>query len=180
MQAIVEAIETKKLPAEAALVVSNNSSAKALTFAREHAISSAHISQLTEGGPEAADEKLRQELVHAQVNLVILSGYMRPIGPLVLKAFEGRILNVHPAVDMRRFAGRGMYGDHVHQTVLDAKEPVTGVTIHQVDEDYDHGPVVAQEEVPIAPNDTVETLRKRVQDEEKILFVKVLQKIATT
>lgn len=177
MQAIVAAINSGELAATVELVISNNSKANALTFAQEHGISSFHISSKRKGSHEAATAKMLEELQKAQVNLIILSGYMKPIPPEVIEAYRGRILNVHPALDMERFSGRGMYGDHVHQAVLDEHETVTGVTIHQVDEVYDHGAIVAQSEIAIAHGDTVETLRRRVQEREKALFIEVLHAI---
>ena len=103
---------------------------------------------------------------------------MKPIGPRTLAAYRRRILNVHPAL-LPRFGGKGMYGDAVHQAVLDAGAPVTGATIHLVDELYDHGPPVARRKVPVLPNDTVDSLRDRVRVAEHTLYVDTLQAIAT-
>jgi phosphoribosylglycinamide formyltransferase-1 len=95
----------------------------------------------------------------------------------VLARFRNRILNVHPAL-LPAFGGQGMYGDRVHGAVLAAKARVSGATIHLVDEEYDHGPVVARLEVPVLPDDTIETLRARVQEAEQALFVRVLRDLA--
>jgi phosphoribosylglycinamide formyltransferase-1 len=116
-------------------------------------------------------------LASHNVDLVLLAGYMRPLGPEMLCRFKNRILNSHPAL-LPKFSGKGMYGDLVHEAVLSAKERVTGVTIHLVDEEYDHGPVVAQCEVGVYENDTVESLRDRVQERERRFWVETLQKIA--
>ena len=86
---------------------------------------------------------------------------MRLLGPETVARYRGRILNIHPAL-LPRFGGKGMYGERVHEAVLAAGEQVTGGTVHQVDEDYDRGPIVAQCEGPVLEGDTVESLRQRV------------------
>lgn len=129
------------------------------------------------GGESEADEKLHAALVEAGVELVILSGYLRRLGPKTLSIFEGRILNVHPAL-LPRYGGVGMYGRKVHQAVLDAREPVTGATIHLVDAEYDHGRIIAATEVRINPSDDVAAIECRVMQAECDLFVQTLQRIA--
>lgn len=178
MQAIHQAIQDQQLDAEVAIVISNNSHANALKYAQEQHIPRRHISKVTEGSAEDADRKIRDELVATGVNLVILSGYMQRIDKATLREYAGRILNVHPALPDSLYRGKGYYGDRIHQAVLDNSDKETGVTIHIVDEIYDHGPLVASATVPVHPTDTVETLRCRVQDTEKQLFVKTLQAIS--
>lgn len=178
MQAIHRATQNGQLDAEVVIVISNNSQANALKYAKEQDIPRRHISRVTEGSAEGVDQQIRDELVAAGVNLVILSGYMQHIGQATLNEYEGRILNVHPALPDSLYRGQGYYGDRIHQAVLDNKDEETGVTIHIVDEIYDHGPLVASATVAVDSIDTVESLRRRVQAAEKQLFIKTLQAIS--
>ena len=103
---------------------------------------------------------------------------MRKLGPETLRAFSGRILNIHPAL-LPKYGGKGMYGRFVHQSVLKSGDAQTGVTIHLVDDEYDHGPVVAQVPVSIYPGDVVETLTARVKAKEQELFPETLRRIVS-
>ena len=109
-----------------------------------------------------------------RIDTVVLSGYMRELGPQTFGAYRGRILNVHPSL-LPRYGGRGMYGDLVHAAVLAAGEQVSGATVHQVEAGIDEGPVVAQSRVEVWPGDTVATLRARVQATEGPLMIQALR-----
>ncbi|NQV80010.1 MAG: phosphoribosylglycinamide formyltransferase, partial [Alphaproteobacteria bacterium] len=115
-------------------------------------------------------------LTAAQVDLVVLAGYLKKIGPRVLQAFGGRIVNTHPAL-LPKFGGPGMYGIHVHAAVLAAGETMTGVTVHLVEEEYDRGPILAQAEVSVDPDDTPESLAARVQAREKTFLIETLRRL---
>ena len=117
-----------------------------------------HLSTKTHPRPADLDAAIEGVLVDHGVELVVLAGYMRMLGPRVLGRYLGRVLNVHPAL-LPAYGGRGMYGERVHAAVLAAGERVTGVTVHLVDEEYDQGPIVAQAEVPVLEGDTVESLQ---------------------
>jgi phosphoribosylglycinamide formyltransferase-1 len=139
-------------------------------------IPTCHVSAATHPDPDALDRAILGALREHGVELVVLAGYMRKLGPRTLAAYRGRILNIHPAL-LPRFGGPGMYGKRVHEAVLAAGETITGVTIHLVDEQYDAGPILAQREVPILPGDTSEALAARVLAEEHRLYVETLQRI---
>ena len=109
---------------------------------------------------------------------MLLAGYMKKLGPRVLRAFAGRVLNTHPAL-LPRFGGPGMYGDRVFEAVLEAGEAESGVSIHLVDADYDTGAIVRQCRVPVIPGDSVDDLKARVQAREKEFLVETLGQIAT-
>jgi phosphoribosylglycinamide formyltransferase-1 len=175
MQAVVGAIRQGGLAAEARLVVSNKEASNALAFARDHSIPTACIPTAVD--PDAADRTLCDRLTGVEAELVVLSGYLRKLGPETLSAFEGRILNVHPAL-LPNHGGKGMYGRRVHEAVLAAGETETGASIHLVDADYDRGRVIATCKVPIAPNDTVADVEGRVMAAEKQLFVETVRQIA--
>lgn len=175
LRAIVAAIESGVLNGEARLVVSNRREAPALGFAREHGIKTECIP--TRADPALADRRLAAALVGASVEVVVLSGYLRKLGPSTLRAFAGRILNIHPAL-LPRYGGAGMYGRRVHEAVIAAKDRVSGASVHLVDEEYDHGRLLAQVEAPVLPNDTAQTLEARVMALESALFISTLQAIA--
>lgn len=174
LRAVVGAIRAGELAAEARLVVSNNRAAAALDFAREAGIPDLAIP--TQSAPEAADLRLAEALEAAGVELVVLSGYLRRLGPVTLGRYRNRILNIHPG-PLPAFGGEGMYGRKVHEAVIAAGVPESGITIHLVDEEYDHGPVLGRWSVPIQTGDTAETLEARVTALEPRLFVETLRKI---
>jgi len=177
LQSIIDRTLDGSLSAEVVLVVSNNSNAGALERARRHGIEAMHISAVTEGSPEMVDRRIAREMKKRNVDLVILAGYMKKVGPELLGAYEGKVLNIHPAL-LPKFGGKGMYGMRVHEAVIAAGEKESGPTVHIVDERYDHGPIVAQMRVPVYPDDTPETLQKRVLEKEHEIYPAAIQKIA--
>ncbi len=176
MQAIIDACKSGRLDAKPCVVISNNSGSMALQRAKNEGIPHYHISALTHPGT-LEDEEILRVLKRHGVDTVVLAGYMKMLGPATLGAYRGRILNIHPAL-LPKFGGKGMYGKRVHEAVLAAGETVTGVTIHIVDEHYDTGPIIAQCQVPVLPEDTVESLAERVLKHEHVLYAETLQKIA--
>jgi phosphoribosylglycinamide formyltransferase-1 len=173
LRAIVAAIAEGALEAEAALVVSNNADAPALAFAREQGLPARHLSATTEGSPEAADRAIAEAMTACGADLIVMSGYLRKLGPETLRRFEGRVLNIHPAL-LPRHGGQGMYGRRVHEAVLRDGDGTTGATVHLVDAEYDHGPPLLQAEVPVLADDTVDTLQARVMALEPELYLQVL------
>lgn len=176
LRAIVAAIGEGSLEAEAVLVVSNNADADALAFAREQGLPVRHLSATTEGSPEAADHAIADAMEAAGADLIVMSGYLRKLGPETLGRFEGRVLNIHPAL-LPRHGGQGMYGRRVHEAVLRDGDEVCGATVHLVDAEYDHGPMLMQAEAAVLPDDTVETLQARVMALEPELYLEVLKTI---
>ena len=175
MAAMLHAISTGKLDATAAIVISNNANAGALDEARRRGIASAHISRTRYG--EEADKLMASRLSDAGVNLVILSGYMRKLGPAMLERFAGRILNIHPSL-LPKFGGKGMYGRHVHEAVIGAGETQSGISVHVVTAGYDEGPVLAQIAILLDPGDTVARLEERIKAREADVYIKAIQSIA--
>jgi phosphoribosylglycinamide formyltransferase-1 len=176
MQAIIDACKAGRLDAKPCVVVSNNSESMALQRAKNEGIPHYHISAVTHPGPLEDEEILRVVRRHG-VDTIILAGYMKMLGPATLRAYRGRILNIHPAL-LPKFGGKDMYGKRVHEAVLAAGEKVTGVTIHLVDEHYDTGPILNQCQVPVLPGDTADSLAERVLKHEHALYVETLQKMA--
>ena len=177
MQAITHAIADGRLDAQARVVISNNSQSQALAFARGKKIPAYHLSEKTAQTAEKLDATICETLLKHDVQLVILSGYMKKLGHRTLSAYKNRIINIHPSL-LPKYGGQSMFGTHVHEAVLAAGDDKTGVTIHLVDEFYDHGTILDQCEVPVLPGDTVESLRARVLAREASFYVEVLQRLS--
>ena len=173
LQAVLDACANGDIDGRVALVISNNADAGALRRARAAGVPVAHLSGKTHPDPAALDRAIRDALQAAGIDVVLLAGYMKKLGPLTLGAYAGRVINTHPAL-LPRHGGQGMYGMHVHRAVIAAGDRVSGVTVHQVEDDYDTGPALAQRRVPVLAGDTPETLAQRVQASERQLLVEVL------
>ena len=175
-RAVSEAIRANTINAAAVVLISNRASSTALAYAETNGIPSFHIP--TKDREADADKQLRDTLVAHGAEIVVLSGYLKKLGPLTLTAFDGRILNVHPG-PLPKYGGSGMYGRRVHQAVLDNREAETGATIHLVDGEYDHGRTVVTTTVQIHPDDDVLSLEQRVMVAECNLFTDLIRSIST-
>lgn len=176
-QAILERCLTGEIPAQIGIVISNNSDSGALKRAEKAGIKTAHFSSVTHPNVSRLDEAITHALVSEDINLVVLAGYMRKLGPTLLGQFSGRVVNIHPSL-LPAFGGQGMYGERVHRAVLEAGCRVSGVTIHVVDGEYDHGPIIAQEPVPVLHGDSPKSLAQRVLNMEHRLYSSVIREIA--
>ncbi len=174
MRAIVAAIRAGALDATPVLVVSNKAASGALAYAREQGLPARCIPTLPD--PVAADAALCAALKDARADLVVLSGYLRKLGPQTLAAFENKILNVHPSL-LPAFGGEGMYGRRVHEAAAAAGVTHSGATIHIVDALYDHGPIIAQRETALAPGDDAATIERKVTAIEPALYIDTLRDI---
>lgn len=169
LQAIIDAIEEGRLKAEIRAVISNNSGSGALRRARKEGLFGLHLSHEQFIAPEEFDQELLKVLGEREVELVCLAGYMKLLSPRVIGAYRNRILNIHPAL-LPAFGGKGMFGQRVHQAVIEYGVKLTGVTVHIVDEKYDHGPIVLQRAIPVLENDDAESLSQRVLEVEHKLY----------
>ena len=177
LQAIIDNIEAGEVDAEIKAVISNNSKSGALERARNHNIPDIHLSHKQFATPEEFDQRLLSVLKEKETDLVVLAGYMKMISPTVIREYRNRIINIHPAL-LPSFGGKGMYGIHVHEAVIESGVKVTGVTVHTVDEVYDHGPILFQKCVPVLSDDTPESLQQRVLPSEHEAYSKVIQLFA--
>ncbi len=177
MQAILDACKNGSLLADPVVVISNNSGSGALERAKKEGIPAMHLSGKTHPGVGALDRAILQVLTGYRVDVVVLAGYMKKLGPETLQHYRGTMLNIHPAL-LPKFGGEGMYGMHVHRAVLDSGEKESGVTIHVVDENYDTGPIIAQERVPVLEADTWESLAARILECEHRLYPETLRRVA--
>ena len=176
LQAIIDACKAGILDAEVAVVISNNASSGARARAAAESIPAYHLSGATHPEFERLDEEIAQTLEKHGVDLVLLAGYMKKVGPKTLALYPRRILNIHPAL-LPKFGGVGMYGRHVHEAVIASGDTVTGVTIHLVDGQYDHGPIVAQCAVPVLEGDNPQALAERVLKIEHRFYVETVRRI---
>ncbi|MHB8110590.1 MAG: phosphoribosylglycinamide formyltransferase [Syntrophorhabdaceae bacterium] len=178
MQAIIDAAKSGTLHAAPVVVISNNKDSMALTRAKNEKIPAYYLSSKTHPDPDDLDQAILETLLKHTVDIVALAGYMKKLGPKTLAHFAGKVLNIHPAL-LPKHGGKGMYGMHVHESVLAASETESGVTVHLVTEDYDRGPILAQVRVLVEPGDTPDTLAARVLTQEHILYPATLERIAT-
>ncbi|WP_118830932.1 phosphoribosylglycinamide formyltransferase [Salinibacter ruber] len=176
-QAILDAVGGDRLPAEVACCISNTKDAGALKRADQHDVPTEVIPPASFESPEAFGHALLDGLAAHDVTFVALAGYMQKIPPNVVDAYRGSMTNIHPAL-LPAFGGQGMYGMHVHRAVIDYGVHWTGATVHLVDEEYDHGPIVLQEPVPVYADDTPEALADRVREVEHRLYPEALRLFA--
>jgi phosphoribosylglycinamide formyltransferase-1 len=163
---ILESVRSGALPAEARVVLSDVLDAPILDIAREFSVPNAYLpaGQFRTRLEPRVEVELVQMLRDAGVELVVLAGFMRVLKAPMLEAFPRRIINIHPSL-LPKFPGLEAW-----KQALAAGETVTGCTVHYVDEQIDHGDIIAQREVPILPNDTAETLHARIQVAEHELY----------
>lgn len=164
LQAIYDDLSDRahEAPATLSLVVSDRVSAGALVRAAEWQVPAVHL-------PKDRNESLGAVLAEHEITHIALAGYLRLIPADVVRAFHGRMLNVHPAL-LPAFGGPGMYGNRVHEAVLRAGARISGPTVHFVSEHYDEGAIIAQWPVPVRADDSVATLAARVLSVEHRVY----------
>ncbi|MBE0468737.1 MAG: phosphoribosylglycinamide formyltransferase [Methyloprofundus sp.] len=171
---IITAIKKQELKGfEIGLLITNNKTTAIYPWCLENGIEVLHISGQTHPGSE--DQAIKHALTSVGTDIVVLSGYMKKIGPQTLQAFNNKILNIHPSL-LPKHGGHRMYGDFVHAAVLEAGEEVSGASVQVIDASYDTGPVLLQQEVPVLADDTVEILGARVRAVEGELYINALKK----
>lgn len=169
LQAIVDTIARGELAAAIKVVISNRADAYGLVRARRHGIPTAVIAHTDFPSREAFEAELIQTLQAHQVELVVLAGFMRLLSPVFIRTFPQRIMNIHPAL-LPAFPGT-----HAQRQALERGVRIAGATVHFVDEEMDHGPIVAQAAVPVYPDDTEETLSARILSQEHRIYSQAIQ-----
>lgn len=171
--AILEAIQSKKITnVQVALLVSDRPQALAVQKAKDHSIPVFTFNAKDYPNKQAYEEEILEKLTQRKVDFIVLAGYMRLLGHVLLEAYDGKIINVHPSL-LPAFAGKDAIGQ-----ALDYGVKVTGVTVHYVDEGMDTGPVIAQRAITIDLDETRETLTKKIQEQEHSLLPEVIQSLA--
>ena len=178
LQAIIDKIASGEITnVEISEVIASNESAFAIERAKKAGIPAKVISKKVLGA-EAYDEATLTELNSLGVELVVLAGFLSMLGPKTVAAYANRIINIHPAL-IPSFCGQGMYGIRPHEAVLAKGVKVSGATVHFVNEHYDEGPIILQKAVDVLPDDTPETLQKRIMKEcEQVILPQAIQLIA--
>ena len=179
LQAIIDAKAAGKIPsAELALVLASNDKAYALERAAKAGIPSEVLRKAKGEDPTLYGERLLEVLRKHEIDLVVLAGFLTILPENVIRAYDHRILNVHPSL-IPSFCGDGFYGLRVHEAALEKGVKVTGATIHFVNEITDGGDIIAQKAVEVLPDDTPETLQKRVMVEaEWVLLPQAVETVA--
>lgn len=170
LQALIDAQGSVLQSGEIVLVVSNNAGAYALERAKKAGIPTAVVLKKECGSQEAFEETLKALLTQHGIEVIILAGFMTILTENFTRCYPKRILNVHPSL-IPSFCGAGFYGLRVHQAALDYGVKVTGATVHFVNEIPDGGQIIAQKAVEIAPDDTPETLQRRVMEQAEWILL---------
>ncbi len=163
------------LPARVEVVIASKPRAGGLARAQRRGVPALAVSRREHPDVAAFNDALHRALAPFEIDLVALLGFLSPFEPR--ERFAGRVINVHPAL-IPAFSGHGFYGHRVHEAVLEAGMKVTGATVHFADAEYDHGPIILQEAVPVRDDDTPETLAARVQAAERRIVPEAIRLIA--
>jgi phosphoribosylglycinamide formyltransferase-1 len=174
MEALIRAERAGQLPyVTITTVISSRADAGAIEKARGLGKEVFIIPSKSAYSEEQFQGAVLRVLKERGVDIICLAGYLKKIGPEIVQAYRGRILNIHPAL-LPKYGGAGMYGHFVHQAVIRACEVESGCTVHLVDDEYDHGEILGQARVPVQATDTPETLAARILEQEHRLYPQVL------
>lgn len=174
--AITDACLQGDIMATPVLLVTNNPKATALTWAENKGLKTSVLNNQSHSNANELDAAIAEKLLEHKISLVVLSGYMKLIGPRTLDAVNGRMLNIHPAL-LPKYGGQGMYGANVHRAVKENGDDETGITIHQVNEQYDEGRIIAQKRIAVSHTDTVFDIEEKVKTAEPKFYIETIQKI---
>ena len=179
LQAILDAKAAGHIPsARIALVIASNGKAYALERAAKAGVPTAVVHKERDEEPERYGERLLAVLREHEIDMAVLAGFLTILPENVIAAYDHRILNIHPSL-IPSFCGAGYYGLHVHEAALERGVKVTGATVHYVNEIPDGGDIIAQKAVEILPQDTPETLQRRVMEQaEWILLPRAVEDVA--
>ncbi len=172
----IQRMDAGQLPVEIPLVISSSSQAKGLRFAEEAGIPRAVVVRSEFDSQDAFSRAIFDRCRQSKVDLVAMAGFLKRI--TVPEDFTNRVTNIHPAL-IPSFCGKGCYGHHVHEAVLDYGAKISGCTVHFADNEYDHGPVILQKAVPVLDDDTPDGLAARVFEAECEAYPEALKLIAT-
>ncbi len=177
LQAIIDAVKTGRLSyLDIAVVISNKKDIFALERGKNAGIETVFLDPKNFTNSIDYDKKLIEMIGNYNVDLIVLAGYMRVLTEDFVNAFKNKIINIHPAL-LPDFGGKGMYGKNVHEAVLKSGVKESGCTVHFVTTEVDSGPIIAQRKVSVIPGDTVESLSKRILNEEHKLLIEAIEKI---
>lgn len=177
LQAIIDACSDGRIDGRVAIVIGVKDDAPAMQRARDNGIPAVEVRPKESASDEDYGRRLMEILSRNEVDLICLAGYMRILPLDIVRVYRSRIMNTHAAL-IPSFCGKGMYGEHVHNAVIEYGAKVSGCTIHFVDEQYDTGPIIIQKCVPVEEGDTPETLAARILPLEHQSYVEAIQLFA--
>ncbi len=160
-QSLIDRRKSGDLHVDLSLLIVNNSTAGAVERAKRDNIPVVHLAPSRYDDEETYCNELLKHLQRFSIEMIVLAGYMKKLPASVVRKYHNRIINIHPAL-LPAFGGKGMYGARVHQAVIEYGAKISGITIHFVDEEYDHGPIIFQKSVPVSDSDTPESLAKKI------------------
>lgn len=176
LQAIIDGTESGLINGQVAVVISNRKEAYGLKRAEKHKIPALYIGKGNYPDTALADQALLETLKSYEIDIIVLAGYLKILPPAIIEDYRNRIINVHPSL-IPAYSGDGFYGMKVHEAVIEAGEKYSGATVHFVDEGTDTGSVILQEKVDVTPEDTAETLAKKVLAIEHKILVETTAKL---
>lgn len=175
LQNFLDKIRAGKLSAEIVVAISSRPNVKGLERARLAGIDRFVVNRKDHAGVESFSDAITEILDRYSVELVALAGFLSFYK--IPRKYLGRVMNIHPAL-LPKFGGEGFFGDTVHKAVLESGASESGCTVHFADNVYDHGPIIVQQRVPVFKDDTVETLRKRVFEQECVAYPQAVNMFA--
>lgn len=177
-QAIIDAVAQKSIPAEITGLITNNPDAKSIDRACNNGIPVRILRSTNYTDYKDYTSDLINQLRKWEPDLIVLAGYLKKIPLKVIRLYENKIINIHPAL-LPKYGGKGFYGMNVHRAVIAAGEKESGCTVHIVTEEYDKGPILGQIKVPVQKDDSPEILQQRILKEEHRLLPQVINKLLT-
>ena len=179
LQAVIDACAGDNFPARIQIVISNTADAYGLERAKAEGIPAVVIDHKDYKGRAEFENALQVALSKHEIDLICLAGFMRILTPNFIEKWPNKIINTHPSL-LPKYGGKGMFGTHPHEAVLEAGDDVSGCTIHYVTAGVDEGEIIIQKSVDVLPDDSVESLAARVLAQEHIAYVEAVRKIAET
>lgn len=176
MQSVIDAVEKGKINGRVVAVVTNKDGIYALERAKKHNIESRVFTLAKYGNEEKRDKAITNFLKEKQVDFIVLAGYLAIVTPVIVDAYKGRIINIHPSI-IPNHCGKGMYGLNVHKSVLASGDKESGCTVHYVDHGADTGKIIEQRRVPVQEGDTPESLQARILEVEHVLLPEVVARL---
>jgi len=173
---IIAAIQSNQLEAQIAVVITNNPDSVIYDWCIKNTIDVVCINGNTHLDESERDRAIYDTLLKAKTDLIVLSGYMKKIGETTLVGYSNRILNIHPSL-LPSHGGKGLFGDKVHQSVIDSGDRKSGATVQFINEEYDEGPIFSQQTVDVVNGETAETLKVKVQAIEGELYLSSIKRI---
>lgn len=173
---LIDRQQVGTLDANIVQVISNNPDAGGLEFAKSAGIETTVVNHRDFDSVDAFSQAMFAEIRKASPDLVVMGGFLRKV--LIPEDFQNRVINIHPSL-IPAFCGKGMYGSKVHAAAIEYGCKLSGCTVHFVDDDYDHGPIIAQATVPVLPDDSVKDLAARVFETECELLPQVINLLAS-